>query len=281
MADKSIPRTVKVVARDVAEPEIIGPQEGAREDALSAVADKLHAGINLWRQGRETCREGMLQAAAALAEAKALLPSTQAFGKWCDDNFPKVGDNDRAALIHFGKNLDKARQVLAATERSSPQLIYANEWDEGRVTSVRKSARAAPSTAYKTPKISDANDVKAQLHEHLANNAGEWFTVDYLSDKIVKPRCAPGSVRTELKKLGDEVLTRKTGLVIEYSGACVSQALTVGKHESLEAENERLKRELTAANARIAELEIENAQLRARLGEAASDSSDVRLVRLH
>jgi hypothetical protein len=155
----------------VAEPEIISPQEGARDDALKVAADKLHAGVDLWRQGRESCREGMLQAAAALAEAKALLPATQAFGKWCDENFPEIGKDDRAALIHFGKNLDKARQVLAATERSSPQLIYANEWkveaeflgDRKSTTLTFSTSRSSPKKASQLDPISETKDMVGRL----------------------------------------------------------------------------------------------------------------------
>jgi hypothetical protein len=146
----------------------------------------------------------MLQAATALAEAKALLPSTQAFGKWCDDNFPEIGKNDRAALIGFSKNLDKARQVLAATERSCPQLIYANEWKVGaaELLGARKSAPTPQALHKKSVPRHSANYIEDLAQDIVKRFAGgPALTARQIADKM---NAAFSNVTKALDQLGPQ-----------------------------------------------------------------------------
>lgn len=76
-----------------------------------------------------------------VAAAKARYPSTKAFGAWWDAQAFEMNSDTRAALVAMGQQMDRARDVLAVTERRSIQHVYRHEFQLRHVT---KSPKETP-----------------------------------------------------------------------------------------------------------------------------------------
>ena len=59
-------------------------------------------------RARQDWIEGSLRLAAVFAKARDRFPSDIAFGVWLVENKRGVNDHDRAALIHFGRDIPRA-----------------------------------------------------------------------------------------------------------------------------------------------------------------------------
>jgi len=121
---------------------------------------------------REDWVNTTLDLAAALAEAREHFKSNQAFGLWLEENQFLLSENDRAALIAFGQDVERARIILGQTESRSVQVIYRREFRLGNVTKTQKpkTAKASPLTqkaldAYDALKAAGINPTRNAVME--------------------------------------------------------------------------------------------------------------------
>jgi hypothetical protein len=239
--------------------EVLLPAE--RDDRLKSAAAEIHAGLERWWQGQQSAAEGMLRAAAALAAAKELFHSTRAFGEWCQTSgfgASALNANDRAALIAFGADLDKAKQILAVTERKSPQHIYANEWNPGRLTHVRKSAKSKLPQSFrrKSAPPCPADEIADLVQVILKRLAGgPALTARQIADRVNAP--FSNTVKA-LERLGPQAeLTGDTYRIFDPPELPAQAADN--------AEIASLKKQLGEKDREIARLTKENALLKAAL----------------
>ncbi len=75
---------------------------------------------------------------------KRASPSTKAFGAWWDAQGFEVDYQTRAALVAMGQEIDRAREVLAATERRSIRYVYQNEFRLDHVVNSPPTKQPAP-----------------------------------------------------------------------------------------------------------------------------------------
>ena len=115
---------------------------------LGHLGEAIDAGHQRSAAGRQEWIEGILQVAEALARAREQFPSNNAFGDWLRTSMhDHYGHQDRAALIHMGQDISRARNVLSGTDSHSLQLIWRNEFlkggedeaDRNRFTNVSKT----------------------------------------------------------------------------------------------------------------------------------------------
>jgi hypothetical protein len=99
-------------------------------DPLERRALKIEAAMVRRDKGRGEWIEGTVELAIELAGARSEFAADQAFGEWLDSRFGYVTipPHDRAALIHWGRDPDRTRKVLEATNRISYRYIHENEW---------------------------------------------------------------------------------------------------------------------------------------------------------
>jgi hypothetical protein len=195
---------------------IITPQEGAAADSLAASAERIHNGMALMRSGLENYIEGVLQAAAGLASARKAFPSNKAFGEWCRDNSlgeDVLNKDERAALVDFGGDIDRARQVLEASESKSLQLIHIREWKPRPLSAQKTAGRTAPSPppAKKAPVQNAEDNVLRDVIDKFAD--GRWRTMSKMETAL---RYAPSAIRDALKRLGDAARTQRGDGDLEY-----------------------------------------------------------------
>jgi len=100
---------------------------------LDLLADRIRQSIDQRETGWVAAT---LDLCVALAEARAEFTANDEFGRWCDASGFALNHQDRAAAVAMGKETDRARQVLEATERRSLQHIYQHEF---RLTHVSKT----------------------------------------------------------------------------------------------------------------------------------------------
>jgi hypothetical protein len=99
-------------------------------DPLERRAVKIEAAIARRDKGKSEWIEGTLELAVELAGARDEFSANQAFGDWFDSRLGNVAitPHDRAALIQWGRDLDRTRKVLENTKRISYRTIHDNEW---------------------------------------------------------------------------------------------------------------------------------------------------------
>lgn len=95
---------------------------------LEGLADQIRDDLGRREHGREEWIAATIDLCRHLAEARARLPSNEAFGQWCEAQRFGLGHQDRAAAIQMGQHMAEARPVLEQTERRSLQHIYAKEF---------------------------------------------------------------------------------------------------------------------------------------------------------
>ena len=108
---------------------------------LNLLAEQIKNDIDRRGKNHAEWIDATLDLCVHLAEARAAFPANDEFGRWCDAGGFKLSHQDRAAAVAMGKEADRARQVLEATERRSLQLIHAHEF---RLTSASKTPRPKP-----------------------------------------------------------------------------------------------------------------------------------------
>lgn len=102
---------------------------------LNLLAEKIKNDIDRREDGWVTAT---LDLCIHLAEARAAFADNISFGQWFDENEIKLSHQDRAAAIAMGQDIDRARQILSATERRSLRHIYEQEF---RLTRVGKTPK--------------------------------------------------------------------------------------------------------------------------------------------
>jgi hypothetical protein len=98
------------------------------------------AHIRVTKSGAEWV-EGTLEIAAALREAREMVPADVSFSGWLKQhNLAYYNKNDRAALICFAADIELARTVLTESDSRSYQHIWHK--NKGRFLQVRKPTDA-------------------------------------------------------------------------------------------------------------------------------------------
>jgi uncharacterized coiled-coil protein SlyX len=260
------------------EGEILTPAQGERLDALNAAAESIRNGLERMRDGLKTHIEGVLQTAAELSKARTLFKADKSFGDWCRDNGfgeDRLNKNDRAALIDFGKDIDRARQVLERTERKSIQLIHANEWrspsvrrpDRPHLPNNRKTeSQAKPPSATPRRSAESADPINAVMHA-LTEKCRDCKTWP-LSKMASRVQYAEPAVREALKRLKAEWIRNADG-DLEYRlrdrDESAERVEGATHWAELLAENAALKSQVAERDATIAALKSQVADLQEQL----------------
>ena len=108
---------------------------------LNLLAEQIKNDIDRRGKSHAEWIDATLDLCVHLAEARAAFADNISFGDGSMPSAFKLSHQDRAAAIAMGQDTDRARQVLAATERRSLQLIHAHEF---RLTSASKTPRPKP-----------------------------------------------------------------------------------------------------------------------------------------
>ena len=118
------------------------------DSKLVRLATRIKNDIAKIEQSREDWVENTLDLAAALAEARDHFTSNNKFSVWLEENQFLLGRDERAALIAFGQDIDRAKLILGQTDSRSLQIIYRNEFRLRSATKTQKSktTRASPKT---------------------------------------------------------------------------------------------------------------------------------------
>jgi hypothetical protein len=122
-------------------------------DTLERLAREVNAGLALADAGETNWIEGKVKAATALAKARVQLPADQAFGAWCDDNFPKLNKDERAALVAMGAHPDDMRAGLQETTSRSILVFYRQEF---RFLNVSRPPQGRGKRGANTPQLDKA-----------------------------------------------------------------------------------------------------------------------------
>lgn len=133
---------------------------------LNTLAEKIKVAIDQRESGWVTAT---LDLCVYLAEARAAFPRDVEFGEWCNTHDFDLSHQDRAAAIAMGREPDRARGILEATDRRSLRLIYEQEF---RFTTAGKPPKAAK------PKPVSAERARALAAYDRRKAAGEELTWD-------------------------------------------------------------------------------------------------------
>jgi hypothetical protein len=123
-------------------------------EPLNKIGERIDAAFARAQRGNKEWVEESLELAQSLAEARDRFPSDNAFGAWLGENgHDHVGHQNRAALIHFGRNPPRARIVFEETLRTSYQLIWEDvkSWFTSASKPVPESASEATVTVFPSP----------------------------------------------------------------------------------------------------------------------------------
>jgi hypothetical protein len=200
--------------------EILSPDEGARLGALEAAAAGIRDGLALMRSGLGDFVEGALRAAAAVNEARKRFASNQDFGIWLRaSGFGEnvISKNDRIALVDFGDDLIRARQVLEASERRSLRLIHEYEWKPARswprlpkAKPLRVPSAGKTVASSKKAPIQNADPIEGVARALAVKCAdGKWRSLAKMASTVGRAETA---VREALKHLGAETCRGADGL---------------------------------------------------------------------
>jgi hypothetical protein len=92
------------------------------------IADEIRSHIEGMKSAECDWRDHAVALCECVAAAKARYPSTKAFGAWWDAQGFEMNSDTRAALVAMGQQMDRAREVLAVTERRSIERVYRHEF---------------------------------------------------------------------------------------------------------------------------------------------------------
>jgi hypothetical protein len=132
-----------------------------KDDKLDRLAVRIKTDIDRCEHSREDWVEATLDLAEALAEAREHFRDNPGFGRWIDENQLLISKNDRAALIAFGQDIERARLILGQTESRSLRLIYTKEFhlpSTGKMKNPKTPKSNAP-----PPKVQKAYDTILEL----------------------------------------------------------------------------------------------------------------------
>src|SRR4249920_1959543 len=120
-------------------------------DNLDLLATRIKNDIDRIEQSRDAWVDNTLDLAEALAEARNHFKADRAFSQWLEENQFLLSHQDRAALIAFGQDIERAKVILGQTESRSVQLIYRKEFritsaSKPKNTSARKGLTITPET---------------------------------------------------------------------------------------------------------------------------------------
>jgi hypothetical protein len=285
-------------AQSPASTEIISPAEGARDDALKAAADKLRAGLTKMKAAKGLFVQGALEALLALTTARKLFPSNKAFGEWCDANGlgeDVLNKDDRAALIAFGSDPERARRVLESSQRTSLRLIRVHEWDRPSSQAAKTAVQISKSAKLAhAEKVNDPNAVAFELIDKCSGANAAWRSLTKIAQIVNR---AEDAVREALKRLGGQTQRGENGLEYRLSGSRNELLTRIKATESTEpaepaksapvgeisnetiivetvAPHDEGCKACAAKDARIAELEQDNANLRTQLERVKENALD-------
>ena len=105
------------------------------------IAKQIHTCIDNMHACEAQWVENAIRLCEEVAAAKAVYPNTKAFGRWWDGQNFDMNENTRAALVAMGQDMDRAREILAVTERRSLELVYRKEFRLGNVPKSQKPAK--------------------------------------------------------------------------------------------------------------------------------------------
>lgn len=120
---------------------------------IQQIADNIHADIAGMKQAEADWSSYVLSLCQHVAEARAIYKADRAFGAWWDAQGFGMNHQDRAALVAMGQDIDRAKEVLAVTDRRSIQLIARDDFP--RFTSASKPTAKAPKADKKRVARSD------------------------------------------------------------------------------------------------------------------------------
>jgi hypothetical protein len=223
--------------------------EVARADVLETAAARVRAGLVGMRRSCALFVESALEAASALATARGLFPSNVAFGAWCAANGlgeDALSADDRAALIDFGGDIERARQVLEASQRTSLRLIRIHEWkpfsqpaktpEKIDWTSLRQTGDNARQRAASATVTLEKEDYSRKDHPETDRPAGQ---------PVAPPEISEARALHAARNIAAETLAERL-------------ADTLRSGETSHAEDG----EVAGLRRRVAELETENASLK-------------------
>jgi hypothetical protein len=118
-------------------------------DKLERLARAISRGLSRMTTAHTDWNEAVIETASALAEARGVHPSNEAFGRWCEANgFGEdiLNKDDRAAYVAMGSDPDQLRTVLGKTQSRSIRLIFQNEFR------LRNAEKTEPNREHSAPK---------------------------------------------------------------------------------------------------------------------------------
>lgn len=128
------------------------------------VADEIRSHIEGMKNAECDWREHAIALCVCVAAAKARYPKTKDFGVWWDAQGFDMNSDTRAALVAMGQEMDKAREVLAVTDRRSIERVYRHEF---QVRHAPKSPKAAKKSAPKPEDGITENNKVADIADTL------------------------------------------------------------------------------------------------------------------
>lgn len=158
-------------------------------DVLDQLAAGIKADLARTEYGRQEWIEGTLGLAVKLAEARGA-KSNKAFSAWLAEYQIEINHQDRAALINMAQDIDLAREILTASDRTSWRHIWEEEMLY-RFTQAGKTIQETKNTGDNTQSILAAiKDSPAVPGRELAERLG----------------VSHGKVQRERRKLAEEAL---------------------------------------------------------------------------
>jgi hypothetical protein len=150
------------------------------------IAKQIHACLANMRHCETEWVENAVRLCEEVAAAKAVYPNTKQFGRWWDGQDFDMNADTRAALVAMGQDIEKAREVLAITERRSIERVYRHEFQLRRVPKSPKSDK---------PKSEKKQ--KAEKKETKIGTAAKAI-IDKIDAGVISEAPAPKDIAEEL-----------------------------------------------------------------------------------
>ena len=115
-------------------------------DSLADLAVLIRLDISRREESKEHWVEATLDLCRHLADARAEFKGDAEFGRWFEESRIKLNKDERAAAIHMGEDIDRAREILLATDRRSLKQIHDKEFRILHVEKAKKPQKPKPPT---------------------------------------------------------------------------------------------------------------------------------------
>lgn len=196
------------------------------DDRPDPLLERISAAYTRAMNGDREWREGTLELAEALAEARARFSDNKSFGRWLNamPGLDDLGSDDRAALIGMGRNLDIAREILNETTRRSWRLIWLEEIKP--IVEPPSSQRCDDDAP--EPAAADAPEPAAAADPPADDADADGSTVP-TADAPAAAADAPESELARLKAEVAELRRRLDEVLNERFGNCRRQEVSVAK----------------------------------------------------